>query len=169
MSATEPAEKSESVPTHAGGGRPSLASSLNHRTTKQVPRHPQLDSLTRELTPAPPQSASEPIDYRTRGTQIDDGAHQQMRNACQIPAAVGAALMPDADIDYGLPIGGVLAAQDIVIPYAVGVDIAWCMKISIPCIPLESPENRFEHYRNALENGTRFGVGSVHKKPQDHA
>ena len=130
--------------------------------------HPQLDSLARELSPATPQPASEPIDYRTWGTQIDDGAHQQMRNACQIPAAVGAALMPDAHIGYGLPIGGVLATQDIVIPYAVGVDIACRMKISILDMPVESIESRFEYYRSALENGTRFGVGSVHKKPQDH-
>ena len=69
---------------------------------------------------------------------------------------------------YGLPIGGVLATQDIVIPYAVGVDKACRMKISILDMPVETLDNRFGHYRNALENGTRFGVGSVHKKPQDH-
>ena len=43
---------------------------------------------------------------------IDTGAHEQMRIACQVPNAVGAALMPDAHIGYGLPIGGVRAWLD---------------------------------------------------------
>ncbi len=129
---------------------------------------PALDGLARELTESDEPTVYEPITYRTWGTDIDDGAHQQMADACRIPAAVGAALMPDAHIGYGLPIGGVLATQDVVIPYAVGVDIACRMKISILDMPVETLEKRFDHYRNALENGTRFGVGSVHKKPQDH-
>jgi len=33
------------------------------------------------------------------------------------------AIMPDAHQGYGMPIGGVLAAKDAVIPYAVGMDI----------------------------------------------
>ncbi len=127
-----------------------------------------LDGLARELSESDPSPQMEPIAYRTWGTNIDEGAHQQMKDACRIPAAVGAALMPDAHIGYGLPIGGVLATQDVVIPYAVGVDIACRMKISILDMPVETLEKRFDHYRNALENGTRFGVGSVHKKPQDH-
>ena len=127
-----------------------------------------LDGLARELSESDPSPQMEPIAYQTWGTNIDEGAHQQMKDACRIPAAVGAALMPDAHIGYGLPIGGVLATQDVVIPYAVGVDIACRMKISILDMPVETLEKRFDHYRNALENGTRFGVGSVHKKPQDH-
>ena len=39
--------------------------------------------------------------------------------------------MPDAHVGYGLPIGGVLATKDAVIPYAVGVDIACRMKLSV--------------------------------------
>jgi tRNA-splicing ligase RtcB (3'-phosphate/5'-hydroxy nucleic acid ligase) len=45
-----------------------------------------------------------------------------LKNACKLPIAVSGALMPDAHIGYGLPIGGVLATSDAVIPYAVGVD-----------------------------------------------
>lgn len=116
---------------------------------------------------APP--AHDPIGYRTWGQNIDDGAFRQMEDACQIPSAVGAALMPDAHIGYGLPIGGVLALEGHVIPYAVGVDIACRMKLSVLDMPVASMTKQFEHYRNALENGTRFGVGCVHEKPQDHA
>jgi tRNA-splicing ligase RtcB len=64
------------------------------------------------------------IDYRTWGTEIDKAAHGQMKQACSVPMAAGAALMPDAHVGYGLPIGGVLALENAVIPYAVGVDIA---------------------------------------------
>jgi tRNA-splicing ligase RtcB (3'-phosphate/5'-hydroxy nucleic acid ligase) len=100
-----------------------------------------LDGLARELTESDAPQEYEAIEYRTWGTNIDEGAHQQMRDACRIPAAVGAALMPDAHIGYGLPIGGVLATQDIVMPYAVGVDIACRMKISLLDMPVETLEN----------------------------
>lgn len=39
--------------------------------------------------------------------------------------------MPDAHVGYGLPIGGVLATENAVIPYAVGVDIACRMKMTV--------------------------------------
>jgi tRNA-splicing ligase RtcB len=40
-----------------------------------------------------------------------------------LPVSVGGALMPDAHLGYGLPVGGVLATEGAVIPWAVGVDI----------------------------------------------
>jgi tRNA-splicing ligase RtcB len=39
--------------------------------------------------------------------------------------------MPDAHHGYGLPIGGVLATENAVIPYGVGVDIGCRMCLSI--------------------------------------
>lgn len=110
----------------------------------------------------------DPISYQTWGTEIDPGAHAQMRQACSLPVSVGAALMPDAHIGYGLPIGGVLACDNAVIPYAVGVDIACRMKLSIFDLPAEALLKTLQ-FEQALEKGTRFGVGSVHEKPQDHA
>ena len=64
-----------------------------------------------------------PITYRQWGTDLDANALQQMENACQLPVSDAAALMPDARVGYGLPIGGVLATDRAVIPYAVGVDM----------------------------------------------
>jgi len=110
----------------------------------------------------------EKIDYRTWGDDIDEMAHAQMREACKLPHASGAALMPDAHLGYGLPIGGVLALEGAVVPYAVGVDIACRMKLSVLDMSLDSLDDRFDDYCRALEKGTRFGVGSAHKKPQDH-
>ncbi len=133
---------------------------------------PLFGNLATELLQAGVETNSqvrEPISYRTWGNDIDEVAHHQMRDACRIPSAVAAAMMPDAHVGYGLPIGGVLATEGTVIPYAVGVDIACRMKISLLDMPVETLDNRFELYRAALENGTRFGVGATHSKPQDHS
>ena len=58
--------------------------------------------------------------YQIWGDNLEATAVQQLKNACKLPVAVAGALMPDAHIGYGLPIGGVLATRDAVIPYAVG-------------------------------------------------
>jgi tRNA-splicing ligase RtcB (3'-phosphate/5'-hydroxy nucleic acid ligase) len=124
--------------------------------------------FARELLAGDGPARWEPISYRTWGTDIDTGAHSQMREACQIPSAVGAALMPDAHIGYGLPIGGVLACENAVIPYAVGVDIACRMKLSVLDLPVNSLTKEFNLYKEALNGGTRFGVGVEHKRAQTH-
>ena len=46
---------------------------------------------------------AEPVSYRTWGEMgIDKESHAQMKNACSVPVASGAALMPDAHVGYGL-------------------------------------------------------------------
>ncbi len=112
---------------------------------------------------------SEPIAYRVWGDEIDAEAHAQMRQACRIPAARQAALMPDAHLGYGLPIGGVLGCENTVIPYAVGVDIACRMKLSVLDTAPETLDRRHEMFARALEQGTCFGVGGQHARRQDHA
>lgn len=124
--------------------------------------------FARELIAQAAPVRHEPISYRTWGDDIDAAAHVQMREACQIPSAVGAALMPDAHVGYGLPIGGVLACENAVIPYAVGVDIACRMKLSVLDQPVESLSKDFNRYKEAVEGGTRFGVGVEHKPAQSH-
>lgn len=55
---------------------------------------------------------------------IDEGAMQQARNLANLPFAFKhIAIMPDSHQGYGMPIGGVLATKEIIIPNAVGVDI----------------------------------------------
>jgi tRNA-splicing ligase RtcB len=49
--------------------------------------------------------------YRIWGDGLEPAAVQQLKNACQLPVAVSGALMPDAHVGYGLPIGGVLATK----------------------------------------------------------
>jgi tRNA-splicing ligase RtcB len=106
--------------------------------------------------------------YRVWGQGIEPEALKQMANACKLPVAAAGALMPDAHVGYGLPIGGVLATHNAVIPYAVGVDIACRMKMTVLDQPLESLAQTADRFRNALERETRFGVGATFKKRHEH-
>ena len=63
--------------------------------------------------------------------EIDEKAKFQLYDALKLPVAVAGALMPDAHAGYGLPIGGVLATENAVIPYGVGVDIGYRMCLTI--------------------------------------
>ena len=76
--------------------------------------------------------------WRLWGDDLERAAIEQMRNACRLPVAVQGALMPDAHSGYGLPIGGVLATDNAVIPYAVGVDIACRMMLTVTDMPVDS-------------------------------
>ncbi|MBL8827301.1 MAG: RtcB family protein [Planctomycetaceae bacterium] len=134
---------------------------------------PQLGTFAQALVDAggPAEPPREPAPYQTWGAAgIDEPSHAQMRQACTLPMAVGGALMPDAHVGYGLPIGGVLALDNAVVPYAVGVDIACRMKLSVLDVPAWhlSERHKFEQFRMSLENGTRFGVGVDYKTPLDH-
>ncbi|AMV31045.1 RNA-splicing ligase RtcB [Pirellula sp. SH-Sr6A] len=106
--------------------------------------------------------------WRQWGDDIDPGAIGQMEDACRLPVTVVGALMPDAHVGYGLPIGGVLATKDCVIPYAVGVDIACRMKLTVLDMPVETLENDSERLRNALERETQFGIGASFKRRRQH-
>ena len=106
--------------------------------------------------------------YRIWGDGLEPDAVRQLRNACSLPVAVAGALMPDAHVGYGLPIGGVLAAHEAVIPYAVGVDIACRMKLTVLALPLGALADEQSRLARALERETRFGIGATFKSPRQH-
>lgn len=111
---------------------------------------------------------NEPLSYQIWGKQhIDQAAIDQMDAAMRLPVAVAGALMPDAHVGYGLPIGGVLATENAVIPYAVGVDIACRMRLTIfPQSPILIKQKPGQFHR-ALDEQTRFGTGGRwHKSEQ---
>jgi tRNA-splicing ligase RtcB len=101
-----------------------------------------------------------PAPWRQWGNDIDDAATAQMAIAARLPVAVAGALMPDAHVGYGLPIGGVLATDNAVVPYAVGVDIACRMKLSVFDSSPDWVEKRYDRLATVLERETRFGVGA---------
>lgn len=128
---------------------------------------PTLAPLARECLRrfAPPEDAADtalreaPEGYTVVGGDlIESQAVAQLRNALRLPVAVAGALMPDAHIGYGLPVGGVLAAREAVIPYAVGVDIACRMRLSIYEVSPIVLGQRKGQFRTALRDQTRFGM-----------
>ncbi len=110
------------------------------------------------------------VHFNTFGAeQIEQGAFQQMYNAVKLPIAIAGALMPDAHQGYGLPIGGVLATNDAVIPYGVGVDIGCRMCLSIYDISATDLKNREGFFVRELQEATLFGSGAQFKEPSNHA
>ncbi|MGD2035473.1 MAG: RtcB family protein [Bacteroidales bacterium] len=56
--------------------------------------------------------------------EIEEGAMRQAENVAALPFSYRhVALMPDAHEGFGMPIGGVLATDGVIVPNAVGVDI----------------------------------------------
>ncbi len=129
---------------------------------------PLRGDLAKALLKAPPPPRAEPVKYRQWGTGLEHEAVMQMEKACLLPVSVAGALMPDAHVGYGLPIGGVLATENAVIPYAVGVDIACRMKMTVLDIPLRDLERHQERLTRAIEAETRFGVGASFKDRRQH-
>ncbi|HYO10621.1 MAG TPA: RtcB family protein [Tepidisphaeraceae bacterium] len=111
----------------------------------------------------------EPAPYRVWGEGLEAGALDQMKNSVRLPVAVQGALMPDAHQGYGLPIGGVLATENAVIPYAVGVDIACRMRLSVYDVPVTEMKRLHDRLVNALRRETVFGTGAGFRKPLEHA
>jgi tRNA-splicing ligase RtcB len=110
-----------------------------------------------------------PAAWRQWGEGLEPEAINQMGRACQLPVAVAGALMPDAHVGYGLPIGGVLATDNAVIPYAVGVDIACRMKLTVLDLPVRELDRHREQLTKAIAIETRFGVGSTFQERREHA
>lgn len=90
---------------------------------------------------------------------IEQGALGQMNIAMRLPVTVAGALMPDAHQGYGLPIGGVLATRNAIIPYGVGVDIGCRMALSVYDIPAEDYILNESRYKRELIAHTKFGAG----------
>jgi tRNA-splicing ligase RtcB (3'-phosphate/5'-hydroxy nucleic acid ligase) len=77
------------------------------------------------------------VPVKVWGADIDEGALAQAGNLARLPFAFRhVALMPDAHVGYGMPIGGVLAALGQVIPHAVGLDIGCGVRAWSTNIPL---------------------------------
>ncbi len=106
--------------------------------------------------------------WRQWGEGLEPEAVKQMTNACALPVAVAGALMPDAHVGYGLPIGGVLATENAVIPYAVGVDIACRMKLTVYDRKANTIAGAKDRLANIIESETRFGMGCSFQQRRAH-
>lgn len=108
------------------------------------------------------------MDYRIFGAEhIEEGARNQMEIAMKLPITVAGSLMADAHQGYGLPIGGVLATRNAVIPYGVGVDIGCRMCLTAYPIDEKYLERHRSNFKQVLIDNTFFGR-EVSKRPKDH-
>ena len=123
-----------------------------------------------EATPLPAQPLPEsPKHYPVFGKKlVDKNTLQQMDMAMRLPIAAAGALMPDAHHGYGIPVGGVLATQNAVIPYGVGLDIGCRMALSILDVPPEYLKRNHYRFKTALQTQTHFGVGKVQDSQEAH-
>ena len=125
------------------------------------------ESLMKKEDPIIPIN-DQPGDYTVYGAEgIEGGAIRQIETAMRLPVATAGALMPDAHQGYGLPIGGVLATKNAVIPYGVGVDIGCRMCMTLYDIPSSYIDEERTALKTMLTENTKFGKAAF-KRPKDH-
>lgn len=108
----------------------------------------------------------ESMAYKTYGAKnIDQLAKRQMETAMRLPIVEAGALMPDAHGGYGMPIGGVLATKNAVIPYGVGVDIGCRMCLTVYDISAYYIGQHRRMLREMLHSNTKFGMKQVFHDP----
>ncbi|WDO12878.1 RtcB family protein [Flavobacterium sp. WW92] len=100
--------------------------------------------------------------------EIDEQAKFQLYDSLKLPISIAGALMPDAHSGYGLPIGGVLATDNAVIPYGVGVDIGCRMSLSIFDLPTSFLKGKDHQLQAILKDHTKFGMNETHAVKADH-
>ncbi|MBI3134578.1 MAG: RtcB family protein [Bacteroidetes bacterium] len=99
---------------------------------------------------------------------IEEEAKKQMEMAMRLPVSKKGALMPDAHSGFGLPIGGVLATENAVIPYGVGVDIGCRMALSIYDLPEKYIQRNAFEMKRVLKEFTHFGMEGNLDFKQEH-
>ena len=159
-----------------------IAKHCKHDTTQQILStleniilHPEdyrnnniWGKLASALAPATPATTSyelreTPLLFAIFGADsIDALSFRQMETAMRLPVTVAGAIMPDGCAGYGLPIGGVLATDShVVIPYAVGKDIACRMSLTILDAEPDFLKKHHDRAVNALTENTAFGLDGI--------
>lgn len=96
---------------------------------------------------------------------IDDDTLQQARNLANFPGIHHhIAIMPDAHVGYGMPIGGIAATDGLVIPNAVGVDIG-CGVCTVQTTLQDVDRNELKQIMGAIRREIPLGF-KHHKKAQ---
>lgn len=107
------------------------------------------------------------IPIKSWASIVDDNTLDQAINLANLPFAFHhIALMPDCHLGYGMPIGGVLATNDVVIPNAVGVDIGCGMIASKTNMNIKNI-NKEQLVKIINETKNKIPVGqNSHKTPR---
>ncbi len=98
--------------------------------------------------------------------EIEEGALEQAINIANLPFAFKhIAIMPDCHQGYGMPIGGVMATKDVIIPNAVGVDIG-CGMIAVETSLLDISTEQLKEIMEAARQV--IPVGFDHQKEDQY-
>lgn len=111
---------------------------------------------------------SEKLPIKMWLTDLEEGALSQAKDLANLPFAFHhIAVMPDAHLGYGMPIGAVLASKEAVVPNAVGVDIGCGMcslRTNLKSVDTETLKTIMSDIRNSVPVGFKH-----HKKQQDES
>ncbi len=144
---------------------------------EQYRRHEVWGKVAVALAPEEKEMSFKSFDLLTAAGQlhifgaagIERSAKTQMEVAMSLPVAIQGAMMPDAHTGYGLPIGAVLATENAVIPYAVGVDIGCRMALTITDAGAGFLKQYAHQAKMALKEHTHFGTEGHLEQKQEHA
>lgn len=118
-----------------------------------------------------PENSFVPIKVWADKDSIEAGALSQLDNCSKLPFAFHhIAVMPDVHQGYGVTIGSVLATEGVVIPNAVGVDIACgvcAVKTSLKAEQLS--KETLKKIMGKIREVIPIGVGCSHKEEQDES
>ncbi len=108
-----------------------------------------------------------PLYLFTDPKNLDEDCLRQAKNMSNLPDAFHhTALMPDAHIGYGMPIGGVLALKNAICPNAVGVDIGCGMAyISTNLSADQITKKQLHQFTGQLMRQVPLGF-NIHNQPQ---
>ena len=100
------------------------------------------------------------IKYEIFGQElIGENAIEQMDKVMSIEPAIAGALMPDAHLGYGMPIGGVVLLDNAISPNFVGFDIACRMKLTL-FNDITADDIEDDEWLAAMRKSTQLGVGA---------
>ncbi|MBD3362795.1 RtcB family protein [Candidatus Dojkabacteria bacterium] len=101
-------------------------------------------------------------------TEIEEGALQQTKNLANHPFAFHhIAIMSDAHVGYGMPIGGVMATEDVIIPNAVGVDIG-CGMCAVKTSKKQIDNNTLKKIMSGIRARVPLGFKHHKQKQAEH-
>lgn len=100
--------------------------------------------------------------------RVEKGALEQAANLANHPRVFShVALMPDCHVGYGMPIGGVVACEDAIIPNAVGVDIGCGMcAVQTSCPAADASRDKIRRCLDEIERVVPVGEGHGHRDRQ---
>ena len=96
----------------------------------------------------------------------EDGVWEQIAAGASYEGVIGAYLMPDTHVGYGVPVGSVILTEDTIIQGGSGYDIS-CGVLYMACnLTAASVRSKYERQRWVKEVERRIATGKGHHRPE---